>query len=186
MKKILSDYPRLLSYSCAIILAYFFYQTGYLQWIGDHLDGFGYPSIFLAGALYGFGFTAPFASAYFIAISPHVSPLPAAIIGGIGAATADMTIFQLITVSFRNELVRLHTTNVYKRIHALLCRSTASERLRCIGKWLLAGITIASPLPDEIGVTILATVTDIESKRMAVLCFTLNAMGIFVLLQIVR
>lgn len=48
----------------------------------------------------------------------------------------------------------------------------------------VAGFIIASPLPDEIGVTLLAGVTKIETRVVAVVALTLNTVGIFAVLAI--
>ena len=186
MKRLVTDYPRLLCFSCAIIGAYVLYRHGAFNWIEMHLNGFGYPSIFLAGTLYTFGFTSPFAASYFIAIAPDVSPIPAALLGGIGSTLADLTIFQLVTVSFHQEWIRLRTTSVFNRIHALFHHETVPEKLPRIGKWILSGVVLASPLPDEIGLTIISGIANLSERQLILLCFCCNTLGILALLLIGR
>ena len=48
----------------------------------------------------------------------------------------------------------------------------------------LSGIIIASPLPDEIGVSLLAGLTHIKQKILAIVSFVLNTIGIIILLSI--
>jgi uncharacterized membrane protein YdjX (TVP38/TMEM64 family) len=48
----------------------------------------------------------------------------------------------------------------------------------------MAGFFIASPLPDEIGVSLLAGFTRIEEKKFALVSFALNTLGIIVLLAL--
>lgn len=186
MPRFLAHYPKLLLFVCAIVISYLLYHQGSFHWISQHLDGFGYPSLFLAGMLYSFGFTSPFAVAHFVEVSPQVSPLPAALLGGLGAAAADMGIFTFISVSLEEEIHRLRSTTIIQRIRALLHHETLSERLQRWLKWTFASIVIASPLPDEVGMSLLAGVTDLESRRITALCFVLNTAGILVILLLAR
>lgn len=186
MKRLFTDYPRILLFACAIVISTLLYRQGSFHWITEHLDGFGYPSIVLAGLLYSFGFTSPFAVAYFIEMAPHVSPIPAALLGGIGAATADAGIFEFVALSMREELVRLRTTRIFQRITALLHHETLPERLQRAWRWLFAAVVIASPLPDEVGMSLIAGMTDIESRRITVACFILNTLGILLILLLAR
>ncbi len=49
---------------------------------------------------------------------------------------------------------------------------------------VVAGFIIASPLPDEIGVTMLAASKSISAKVFSVISYVLNTAGIFVILMI--
>lgn len=186
MQPYVLSYPRLLIYACAIAVAYGLYSIGAFDWITDHLDGFGYPSIFLVGTLYSLGFTSPFAAAYFISIAPNVHPVPAALLAAAGSTLADMTIFHFVKASFDGELQRLRNTRFFKFVHGILHHESIPEKLRWMWKWVAASIFIASPLPDEIGITIIAGVTDIEGRHMTVLSFTLNFIGILVILTLAQ
>jgi len=48
--------------------------------------------------------------------------------------------------------------------------------------YLFAGLFIASPLPDEAGVIILAGPTKLSTKALSVISFILNSLGILVIL----
>jgi len=47
---------------------------------------------------------------------------------------------------------------------------------------IFAGFVIASPLPDEIGVSLLAGTTKISTRTFAILSYFLNTAGIFIVL----
>ena len=49
---------------------------------------------------------------------------------------------------------------------------------------MVAGFIIASPLPDEIGVTMIAASKSISAKVFSVISYVLNTAGIFVILMI--
>ena len=58
--------------------------------------------------------------------------------------------------------------------------------MRGILLWSFAGIVIASPLPDEFGVTLVSSVSTMRPRQFAVLCFLLNTAGIFVIFLIAQ
>lgn len=186
MKKIFTDYPKILLFACAIVISYLLYRQGSFHWITQHLDGFSYVSIFIAGMLYSFGFTAPFAVAFFVDLAPQVSLLPATLVAAIGASVADVGIFEFVTVSMHEEFARLRETRIYQRLYELMHHETIPERLRRMMRWILAGIIIGSPFPDEIGMTLLAGLTRLEGFRIAVFCFVMNLIGILTILALTR
>ena len=59
-----------------------------------------------------------------------------------------------------------------------------ARKIRIYLLYTFAGIFIASPLPDEVGVTILAGLTRISQFSLALVGFTCNTIGIFILLLI--
>jgi hypothetical protein len=56
--------------------------------------------------------------------------------------------------------------------------------VRRVTSYVLAGILIASPLPDEAGITMLAGFSKISEKAIIGISFVLNTVGIFILLLI--
>jgi len=50
--------------------------------------------------------------------------------------------------------------------------------------YIIAAILIASPLPDEAGITILAGLTKIKAYAVAIISIILNTIGILILLSI--
>lgn len=183
---IIRQYPKILLMAASIVLSYILYRQGTFDWIEAHLDGFGYVSIVLAGMLYSFGFTTPFAVAYFIEMAPHLSPVPAALLAGLGASISDMGIFEFVSLSLHDEFLKLRATRFMQRMRALLHRETWPEKMQRAWRWTLACLVIASPLPDEIGVSLLAGLADIGHRRMALLCYGLNVAGILALLLATR
>jgi hypothetical protein len=95
-------------------------------------------------------------------------------------------IFQFIRFSFLDELCRLKASAIFLRLRGWLHRETFPERFREYLLWSVGGLLIASPLPDEIGVMLLSSITEIDSRRFGLLCFALNAAGIFLILSAAR
>lgn len=181
------DYPRLIGLGMCMGLAYVLYQVGMFEWLDGRLHGFGYMGAFAAGLLFSYGFTTPFAIAAFIAMAHEVNPFIAAPIAGIGALISDFVIFELLRVSFfGDELERLRHASIIDRIHRALHHDTTPEIIRRWSLWALAGVVIASPLPDEIGVALLSGTTKINERAFAVICVTMNTLGILAVLLLAR
>ncbi|MEK6892922.1 MAG: hypothetical protein AABX07_01845 [Nanoarchaeota archaeon] len=141
-----------------------------------------YLGIFIAGILFAFGFSTPFAAGFFIFLNPSSIWL-AAILGGLGALISDLLIFKFIRVSFKNEFEQLKRTKLIKTISELIEKSL-TKKIKLYLMYTFVGILIASPLPDEIGIIMLAGVTKIKVKNLAIISFILNSLGILILLVI--
>lgn len=183
---IVRRYPKLLGFLLSCVCAYALAHNGSFDWMVDHFNGHGYLSAFLGGMLYCFGFTAPFGVGILAAASPHVNPIPAAIIGGGGALIADMAIFSFASISLKEEIVRLSLSRMIQQVRGAVFHDRVNERMRTVSMWILASILIASPLPDEIGVTMLSSVTTLRSRPFAVLAYILNTLGILAIVLAAR
>ncbi len=186
MREILS-YPRLISLGMCMGAAYVLYQIGMFEWIDGRLHGFGYPGVFVAGLLFSYGFTTPFAIAAFIAMAGEVNPFIAAPLAGLGALLSDLVIFEFMRISFfGDEIERLRHASLIERIHRALHHETTPEIVRRWSMWTMAGLVIASPLPDEIGVALLSSTTKMSERAFGVICVTMNTLGILIILLLAR
>lgn len=177
----MKTYPRLCLLLSSFVLAYALYHLGAFDWL-HALKGHGYISIFIGGLLFSFGFTTPIAIAIFIEMSPYINPFIAAPIAGIGALLSDFFIFDLIRVSlFQEEIARLRSSRLILRLYAMLHHETISERMRRFFLWSFAGLIIASPLPDEFGVTLVSSMSQMQPRLFATVCFCFNTTGILII-----
>lgn len=168
--------------ACSFVLAYVLYMQGAFDILPELLNGHGYISMFLGGLLFSFGFTTPFAIAIFAAMSGLVHPVLGALVGAFGAMLSDMFIFQFIRISFMDELRRLKASAMFRWFKERSHKENIPERMRQYVQWSVAGILIASPLPDELGVSVLGGLTEIKTKPFAIACYFMNAAGILVML----
>ena len=176
------QYPKLFLLACSFVLAYVLYMQGVFDALPQYLHGYGYISMFLGGLLFSFGFTTPFAIAIFAAMSGLVHPVLGALIGGAGAMMSDMFIFQFVRLSFMDELRRLKASALFRWVRERGHREKVPERIRQYVQWSVAGILIASPLPDELGVSLLSGLTEIKSRPFAIACYIMNTSGILIML----
>ena len=174
------EYPKLLCLLLCCIFSYVLFHVGTFGSLMTGMHEYGYASVFLAGLLFSFGFTTPFAIGMFIVMAPDVHPLAAALIGGFGALLSDMTIFKFVRFSLHDEFDRMRRVKFFRILAAHHRR--LPTRVQEYLLWSVSGIVIASPLPDELATTLLGGLTDIDGRKFAILCFALNTIGIFLML----
>jgi len=172
-------YPKLILLVITFVLAYIlFSQKTYLPF-HDTLLVLGLFGTFLAGILFAYGFTAAPATAVLLILAKEQNLLLAGLIGGLGALVGDLLIFKFIRYSLADELKKLSNEKISQYIN--------HETPRTLKKYLipvLAGFIIASPLPDEIGVSLFAAAKHISIRKFMIISYLLNTAGIFVILII--
>lgn len=179
-------YPKLLALTISFIAAYLLFQEGFFNAIPSVVEGHGYVSMFLGGALIAFGFTAPFGAALFVELAHTVNPYVGAIAGSLGAVTVDVTIFSFVRFSFDDELHQLKASAVMQWVRNWLYHESIPERIQQYMAWSVAGMLIASPLPDEVGVAMLSGFTELKGRPFSALCFGLHTTGILMILLATR
>jgi len=183
MKKWLKfHYPKLLLFVIAILIAYFIFKNNLIFNFISGLENLSYLGIFINGILIAFGFTAPIAIALFLVFQPQ-NIFIAALIGGLGALTGDLFIFKFVKISFQDEFNRLKNTKTLKLFSNVIDRNL-NKKIKFYLLFLFAGFLIASPLPDEAGVTLLAGLTKIKSYVLAITSFILHTIVIYLILNI--
>ena len=170
----MSRYPKFLLLFITFIIGYILFSGRDYGPFHDFIVGLGYAGTFIAGILFAYGFTAAPATVVFLIMAEHQNIYLASLIGGLGALIGDLLIFSFIRLSFTDEIERLSRE---KMVHYF------SDRMpSIIKKYLLpvaAGFIIASPLPDEIGVSMLAASSVISTKIFMLASYFLNTAGIF-------
>lgn len=180
-KNPLIKYPKFLLLFITFLIAYLlFYERNYKSF-HDFIVSLGYFGTFLTGALFAYGFTAAPATAILLILAKEQNILLAGLIAGFGALVSDLIIFNFIRYSFADEIKRLSREKPVLYIN--------HKTPNIFKKYLLpvvAGFIIASPLPDEIGVSLLAVSKNISMKIFSAISYMLNTVGIFIILLIGR
>lgn len=176
-------YPKLLLLLITIILAIaIFYKGRNYAPLHDFLISLGYVGTFLGGFFYAYGFTAAPAAAVLLVLATEQNLILAVLIGGLGAILSDFIIFSFIRHSFIDEINKLKKETIMKNI--------SKNGKRIFGRYykhifpVFAGFLIASPLPTEIGVTMLASIKNISVKKFMVIAYLLHSLGILIILTI--
>lgn len=138
--------------------------------------------IFISGAMYTYSFTASIGTGAFLILAKSYSPILLSIIGGIGAGLADVSILKFLEkFGFSDEFNNLSK----EKSLCLLCNKVSFLTSRFF--LTIAGIiTLASPLPDELGVILIERGKSISSRHLFIIGVISNTIGIFILTKFVN
>jgi len=175
-------YPKFFGLLLTIIIAILIFNDDRIISQENFIAIENYLSSFTLGVMYSYGFTAALSTGALLVIADQQSILITGLIAGLGALIGDLIIFRFIRRSFNDELNLLAKTKHIKKMRNFLKKYSALNKTVP----LLAYIIIASPLPDEIGVALVATYRDVTTKSFAAMSYILNTIGIFTILIIGR
>lgn len=177
LKKI--KYPKFMLLFLTFLAAYIFLYGESYGPLRSYMVSLGYFGAFLAGIMYSYGFTAAFASSIFLILSEHQNIYAAALIGGLGSLIADLILFEFVRHSFKDEIALLAKEKIIVKTYKLMPPVAKKYMLA-----IFACIVIASPLPDEIGVPLIAAIRSFSARAFSLISYTLNTTGIFFILYI--
>jgi hypothetical protein len=170
-------YPKLTLLAFTFVIAYFMFQEKDFLHLTGLTTSTGHLGIFIAGVFFAYGFTAAPAMAVMLILAKGQNILFAGLLGGFGAMVGDLIIFDFLRFSFADEIKLLSKEMWVRALHESL-HGTVRKYLIPV----LAGLIIASPLPDEIGVALLAASRHIRTRTFMAISYALNTAGIFVIL----
>jgi len=140
------------------------------------ITALGYLGAVLGGILFVFTFTVAFGVVVLFSLAETHSLLLVSVLAGFGGLLGDLFIFRFVKDSLTAELQPLYQSLGGNKLTKLLHKAHY--------KWILpilGAIIIASPLPDEIGVTMMG-LSKIKTIYFIALSFVLNTTGIFLFL----
>ncbi|HLP79052.1 MAG TPA: hypothetical protein VK158_00295 [Acidobacteriota bacterium] len=172
-------YPKFTFLLLTIVASYLFYDSPVSAHIATFFDSLGYFGFAILGIFFAYGFTAAPATAIFMHLAPDYNIFLAAALGGVGAYAGDLMIFLFIRHSFKDEVRRLQQEQIVKSF-----RMKIPSKARQVLLAAFAGFVIASPLPDELGVAMLASSSRISKRLFAAISYSFNTVGIFVSLYV--
>ncbi len=155
-------------------IAFMLARTGGLDIIISWFDNSAVAS-FVAGIFFTSAFTIAPSAVALSHIIGHASPHTVALWGGLGALCGDLALFFFIKDRFAEDLRTSLRPSLVKHV-------LSSFHLGFM-KWLspfLGALIIASPLPDELGLTLMG----LSRVRLAILIpvsYVMNAVGIYAL-----
>ena len=155
----------------SITLAFYLYFSGTLNNFILSLGKFKIMGVLISGALFGYALTAAPATASLISFTNTINPLIVAFIGATGTMIGDLIIFHF----FKRGLP--------KEVKTIFKKSKIEKIKKSKWKWVIpgiAGIIIASPLPDEVGIALLG-VTNFNNNSFMLLAFVLNFIGLLII-----
>lgn len=175
-------YPKLLLLALSIIFAYYIFSLPEIRASISNIGEFDYISNLIAGILFSFGFTTAFSVGYLIT-AQHSSIILASIVAALGALAGDLITFKTIKFSFMDEFKQLEKQKALKKIGDVV-KHNKHVLIRHYLIYIFAGLVLASPLPDEIGVSMLAGLTTIKPKVFALISFLLHLVGFYIIIYL--
>lgn len=141
-------------------------STKELEVVGSFIAGFFFTSVFTTvPAIVALG-----------EIADHSSLLGTAVVGGAGAVVGDLVIFRFVRDRFSQHLLEvMGIKGGPRKMQGLFQKGP----LRWV-TFLLGGLIIASPLPDELGITLLGF-SKMKLSWFIPLAFVFNSIGIFLI-----
>ena len=166
----------ILSILVAVILA----KTGVLNEILTATQELKFLGSFLAGMFFVSIFTAAPAMVVLVGIIQSNSILEVAIFGGLGGLVGDLLIFRFVKDSVARDIQWLINKTKQERLASIFKLKLFHWLIPCIG-----ALIVASPLPDEIGLTMMG-LSKMKTHLFIPVSFLLNFIGIFILSSIAR
>ena len=142
-----------------------------------NLGELGYIGAFLAGILFVSTFTVATGAVILLILAERLSPIEIGIIAGLGAVVGDFTIFRFIKDNLVAEVTPIYNGLGGSHVTKMLHTKYFSWTLPVVG-----AIIIASPFPDEIGVSLMG-IAKMKTYQFIILSFILNAIGIFLVVS---
>jgi len=142
------------------------------------LGNFGYASAFIAGGLFVSTFTVAAGAIILFFLAETFTPWEIGLIAGMGAVAGDLTIFKFVKNGLAGEIKDIYN-HIDGRHHLrkLFHSKYFSWTLPVAG-----ALIIASPLPDELGVTLMG-ISRLNTIQFLITSFFLNSAGIFLIVS---
>jgi len=143
-----------------------------------HLGNFGYVGAFIAGMFFVSTFTVATSALVLLVLAETLSPLEIGLIAGFGAVVGDILIFRLVKDNLTNEIEDIYNhVDRKKHLKKLFHSKYFNWMLPVLGS-----IIIASPLPDELGVSLMG-ISKMNPVKFMILSYVLNSIGIFLVVS---
>lgn len=172
-------YPGIMLFLVSILIAYAIFKSREVLPLQELILSSGYIGVFIAGIFYTYGFTSPPATAVFLILAQERNIYLSALVGGIGALVGDLIIFGFLRYSVEEEIEKMSKEKLIRKLN-----NKIPHFLKKYAAPIFGMIAIASPLPDELGISLLALSKGISNRIFMAISYIANTAGIFVILLI--
>ncbi|MBI3109816.1 hypothetical protein HYZ06_02125 [Candidatus Daviesbacteria bacterium] len=173
-------YPYLTAVLISVLLAIILAQNQtFKDWLLN-LGSWEYIGALLAGMIFVSSFTAAISIVVIAIMAQNINPMALGLIGGVGAVMGDYLIFKLVRSHLQDELALLFGKDGTSYVKTLLRSKYIAWTLPVIGVFI-----IASPLPDELGVSLLGF-SKISEARFILISYLSNAVGILMVASVAK
>lgn len=167
--------------SVSVFVAVVLVKTGALATILTSTLGLEFLGSFIAGLFFTSIFTTAPAIVTLGEMARINSMVPVALFGALGAVVGDLIIFRFIRDTFSEHVMELVShRGAWKRVRAIF-----KLKLFRLASLFVGGLIIASPLPDELGISLLGF-SKIKTRWFIPLSFFFNFIGILLIGAVAR
>lgn len=135
---------------------------------------------FFAGMLFVSSFTVIIGTFFIVALADAMPLWQLVLIAGIGSSVVDVLFFHLVKHTVFEEMKPLMRKWRRRHFMKILHSKYVSWTVPVLG-----ALVIISPLPDEIGVSMMG-ISSLDTRRFAMLSLVLNCIGVFLVAAAAR
>ncbi len=161
---------------CGLVILFLIADTDYVKSILVSIGQLGYLGAFITGIFFVSIFTVAPASVVLFYLATQHDPILLSMLAGLGAVLGDYVIFRFLK------------DRVFEELHYLFKKMGGSKLSRLFNTpyfaWalpILGAAIIASPFPDEIGISLLG-LSRVKNWQFVVVTYLLNTIGIFIII----
>ncbi|KKR76968.1 MAG: hypothetical protein UU21_C0001G0022 [Candidatus Levybacteria bacterium GW2011_GWA2_40_8] len=169
-------YKNLTVLFISIVLAIVLSRFEPLHNILLHLGALGYLGALLGGMLFVWIFTMPTGLLILLTLNEVMPSFELAVIAAIGALIGDLTIFKFVKDDLLAEVQDVYNQFGGRHLTHILHSKYFHWTLPVVG-----ALIIASPLPDEVGVSLMG-ISKMKTYKFMIISFLLNFAGIYLVL----
>ena len=158
----------------------YFLDSDFVQYFIKSIGNLGYIGSFLSGMLFVSIFTVAPASAILFDIAKTLNPYLVALFAGLGAVVGDYIILRILKDRVFEEL-----KPIFKKTRNSFLENIFSSPFFAWLIPLVGAVIIASPLPDEIGISLMG-LSKIKNWQFILVTFLLNSVGILVIISLAK
>lgn len=174
-------HPKLALLIITFVIAYFIFKKSFPFY--NSISSLNYLGTFISGILFSYGFTAAPATALLLLLAQEQNIILASIIAGIGSVIGNFLAYKFIKFSLKDE-IQNELRIISKERMTIAIEKRTPKKLRHYFIPVLAGFILASPLPDEIAISLFAASHHVKQSTLLVLSFVLHSLGVFVIMLI--
>ncbi len=173
-------YKNLTALAISLVVFFFILDTPYVQQFIHAIGDLGYIGAFIVGFFFVSTYTVAPSGVVLFTLANELDPLKIALIAGLGSIIGDYIMFRFIRDNLGAELKLMAESFGGKYVRALYHSKFFIWSAPVIG-----AIIIASPFPDEIGVSMMGA-SKLKTWQFLAIAYVLDVIGIFIIVSIAR
>ncbi|MCB0070665.1 MAG: hypothetical protein KDE20_04370 [Caldilineaceae bacterium] len=161
-----------------VLYAFALFRSPSFRMFLTGLGEFGYIGAFVGGMLFVSTFTFSIGTAILVTLTKSLHPVEIGLIAGMGAVAGDYLVFQFV----RDRGVVSEVQHFFSYVGGRHLMHLFHTKYFAWTLPVVGAIIIASPLPDELGVSLMG-ISRMKPRNFLLLSLFLNSIGIFLIVS---